>query len=99
MGGGFLRSRSYLQFSLLQSDIRIYRKVELLNGVIKKSWMCSSRGGFPGSNGEPAEVSFAVQYLPNPGSRCFDSTLSFYYNSWVMSAVRKGIRSGEGEYR
>lgn len=51
MGGGFLRSRSYLQFSLLQSDIRIYRKVELLNGVIKKSWMCSSRGGFLGAMG------------------------------------------------
>lgn len=98
MSAGFFRSQSYPQFSLLQSDTRIYRKVELLNGVIKKSWMCSSQG-FPGSNGEPAEVGFAVQYLPNPGSRCFDSTISFYYNSWVMSAVRKGIRSGEGEYR
>lgn len=45
----------------------------------KKPWMCSS-WRLLGSNQEPAEVSFVVQYLPNPacpGHCCFDPNISF----------------------
>lgn len=87
MSAGFLRGQSYPQFSLLQSDTRIYRKVELLNGVIRKSWMCSSQG-FSGSNGEPAEVSFAVQYLPNPALALAALPLLFLFTIIVGSCLQ-----------